>query len=150
VVIAVAAPMHATRRSPSTEARRAGGPRALVVTADGHGAATTTRILTDLGYDAKVSWDGVSGTELALDEAPEVVLVDAYLPQRSGFDLCRAVKLALGSAVAVIVVGPAGDDDLEAAFDAGADDFIAWPARRRELVARLDARHHRRPVRCAS
>lgn len=120
------------------------------MTADGHGAATTVRLLTDLGYDTVVTWDGVSGTELALEGEPDVVLVDAYLPQRSGFDLCRAVKAARGGGVAVIVVGPAGDDDLEAAFDAGADDFVAWPARRRELIARLDARRHRRTVRCAS
>src|SRR3954464_6858456 len=82
--------------------------------------------------------NGMDGLQAAIDDHPDVVLLDLGLPDVDGRTLL--VMLRAVSDVAVIVV-TARDDDAEVikALDAGADDYIVKPFTPDHLDARIRA-----------
>ena len=44
------------------------------------------------GYDTLEAYDGETGLKLALEENPDLILLDLMLPKMDGFDVCRAVR----------------------------------------------------------
>ena len=75
---------------------------------------------------------------LAADGALDIVLLDLGLPDRDGFDVCRALRAR--SAVPIIVVTARGEEvDRVVGLELGADDYVVKPFGHRELVARMRA-----------
>jgi DNA-binding response OmpR family regulator len=74
----------------------------------------------------------------AVDE-PELVLLDLNLPRMDGFEVCRRLRAdPLTATLPVIVLtGHTSIEDMVAALDAGADDFLAKPFQQAELLARM-------------
>jgi DNA-binding response OmpR family regulator len=82
--------------------------------------------------------DGVAGLRMAIDEHPDLVLLDLRLPLLDGEHLLE--KLRRVSAVPVIVVSAKrGEDDRVEALNLGADDYLVKPFTIRELLARIRA-----------
>lgn len=74
--------------------------------------------------------------------AIDVVILDVGLPDMSGFDICR--ELRLFSDVPILFLTARGDEiDKVLGLELGADDYIAKPFSPRELVARVRARLRR-------
>ena len=48
--------------------------------------------LTKEGYDTLEALDGPTGLQLALEQNPDLVLLDLMLPGMNGFDVCKAVR----------------------------------------------------------
>ena len=70
--------------------------------------------------------------------APDMVLLDADLPEAGGYEVCRAVRPYYNGKI--IIVGPDGDDASELlAFERGADDYVVRPLSPAPLVARIGA-----------
>jgi diguanylate cyclase (GGDEF)-like protein len=69
----------------------------------------------------------------------EVILLDMRLPGMSGLDACRRIKATshLRDLPILIITGNTEESALEAAFAAGASDYITKPVRPVELLARL-------------
>ena len=44
------------------------------------------------GYETLAAYDGEKGLKLALEENPDLILLDLMLPKMDGFDVCRAVR----------------------------------------------------------
>lgn len=75
----------------------------------------------------------------------DLVLLDVGLPDRSGFDICR--ELRVFSAVPVVFLTARNDEfDRVLGLELGADDYIPKPFSPRELVARVRARLRRHPA----
>jgi two-component system KDP operon response regulator KdpE len=90
------------------------------------------------GYDLDVARTGEQGLQLARDRHPDLVILDLGLPGIDGFEVLR--NLRTWSAVPVLVLSASAlEKDTVAAFDAGADDFMAKPFGVRELHARVRA-----------
>ncbi|NUP95575.1 MAG: response regulator transcription factor [Planctomycetaceae bacterium] len=91
------------------------------------------------GFDVLEAADGERGLELALSEAPELVLLDLMLPKRDGFSVLRAIREdRLQSAV--IVLSARGEEwDRIQGFEFGADDYVVKPFSTRELFGRMRA-----------
>ena len=79
------------------------------------------------------------------DFSPDVILVDLYMPQLSGFELLALFRAHPRTAFTPVVL-LSGDSDTEKRFDAlhiGGDDFLLKPIRPRHLVAAVTSRARR-------
>jgi two-component system KDP operon response regulator KdpE len=90
------------------------------------------------GYDVLIAADARTALDACREDAPDVVLLDLGLSDRSGFDVLREVRE--WSRVPVIVVSARhGSTDKIDALDLGADDYVTKPFGMDELMARLRA-----------
>ncbi len=97
--------------------------------------------LTSAGYEVFAAKTGVEALEVLQRCQPCYLITDWDMPEMDGVELCRRVRqLELpGYVYVVFLTSRSGQDDLMAAMDAGADDFLAKPLRKDELLARLGA-----------
>jgi len=73
-----------------------------------------------------------------LSEQPDLVLLDLRLPDLSGFEVCREIRLK-SSVPIIMVTAQADTHDLVAGLEAGADDYLTKPVNTKELAARIRA-----------
>ena len=59
--------------------------------------------LSKEGYNTLEAYDGESGLQLALEQDPDLILLDLMLPKMNGFDVCRSVRDA-GRATPIIML----------------------------------------------
>lgn len=95
------------------------------------------------GYEVTVAHDGRTGFEKALSENVDLIILDIMLPELSGIEVCRRVRLE--SDVPIIML-TAKDDvtDKVAGLDTGADDYMTKPFAIEELLARIRVALNRR------
>jgi EAL domain-containing protein (putative c-di-GMP-specific phosphodiesterase class I)/DNA-binding NarL/FixJ family response regulator len=99
------------------------------------------RVLERGGFEVLEAENGVSAIALACAHLPDVMILDAVMPQMGGFEAIAAIRSRPGlSTTPAIVVS--GLEDVESRVNAlaiGADDFIVKPFDHRELLARVHA-----------
>jgi two-component system KDP operon response regulator KdpE len=90
------------------------------------------------GYEVLIAADARTALDACREDAPDVVLLDLGLPDRSGFEVLAALRT--WSTIPVIVVSARhGSTDKVDALDLGADDYVTKPFGMDELMARLRA-----------
>ncbi|MDH4571465.1 phosphate regulon transcriptional regulator PhoB [Salinicola acroporae] len=82
-----------------------------------------------------------TGHAMALDQKPDLMLLDWMMPGTSGIELARRLKREEATAeMPIILLTAKGEEDNKVqGLEAGADDYITKPFSPRELVARLKA-----------
>ena len=91
------------------------------------------------GYDTLEAYDGPTGLQLALEENPDLILLDLMLPGMDGFDVCKKIRES-GSAIPIIMLTAREEEtDKVLGLELGADDYITKPFSMRELLARVKA-----------
>jgi DNA-binding response OmpR family regulator len=96
-------------------------------------------LLTAEGYRVLSAADGESGLRRALDEKPDLILLDVMMPKLDGFALCAELR-RLALTVPVLMLTAKGQiEDRVAGLDAGADDYLVKPFSTEELLARVRA-----------
>ena len=85
--------------------------------------------------------DGLSGVAQALDECPDVVLIDMQLPDIDGFEVLRRLRVAptLARCVKIALSANGMSDDIACARAAGFDDYWTKPIDVKRFLANLDA-----------
>ncbi len=112
--------------------------RVLVVEDDPAIGRLLHRSLTDRGDVVILAATGAAGLSMALQEQPEVVLLDLGLPDLSGLEVLTMLRAV--SQVPVIVVTAQDDDHtVVRALDSGADDYLVKPFGSEQLAARIRA-----------
>ena len=79
---------------------------------------------------------GEEGIEMAETEAPDIVILDLGLPDISGFDVLRQIRL-FSSVPVVILTVREDESDMVKGLEWGADDYLVKPFKQLELLARL-------------
>lgn len=98
-----------------------------------------TAYLVSGGYDAISASGGEKALALAESAAPDLVLLDAMMPNMSGFEVCRRIKSdpRIQHIPVIMVTSLTSIDDKIRGQEAGADDFISKPIKRVELLLRV-------------
>ena len=90
------------------------------------------------GFLVTVARDGMEGLDMFDRVRPDLILLDLWLPKKSGIDVCR--ELRTRSRVPIIMVtAKSSEIDTVVGLEVGADDYVTKPFRLRELVARMRA-----------
>ena len=95
--------------------------------------------LTKEGYDTLEALDGPTGLQLALEQNPDLVLLDLMLPGMSGFEVCQKIRQAGSLVPIVMLTAREEEDDKVRGLELGADDYITKPFKNRGLMARVKA-----------
>lgn len=102
------------------------------------------------GFEVMVASAGSDALRLLESMLPDVVLLDAYMADLTGFEVCQRLRAAPRThALPVILMSSLADRDVVAkAFAAGAVDFLAKPFRGEELCARVAVHAELNRARC--
>ena len=95
--------------------------------------------LVAAGYTVFVAMDGVQALAIADRMAPDIVLMDAIMPNMDGFEACRALKnnSELGDVPVIFMTGLSESEDVVKGLEAGGVDYINKPVKLDELLARV-------------
>ena len=92
--------------------------------------------LTASHYDVIQASNGLDALELALNETPDLVVLDLMLPDLSGLEVCR--RLRKQSEVPIVMLtAKSAEDDILTGLTTGADDYLVKPFSPKELVVRI-------------
>ena len=91
------------------------------------------------GYEVISANDGVEGLEKAINDQPDLVVLDVMMPRMSGLDVCKQLK-SRRPAIPIIMLTARGQEiDKVVGLELGADDYVTKPFSIRELMARAKA-----------
>ena len=90
------------------------------------------------GYNTLEATDGEMGLNVALEEKPDLILLDVMLPKMDGLTVCKRIKQSYNGPLLRI---SAKDEEIDkiVGLELGADDYITKPFSVRELMARVKA-----------
>ena len=91
------------------------------------------------GYRVLTAARGDEAISLALQEAPEVILLDVNMPGGDGYEVTRALRAdgATRHAAIIMLTGEAAEERAARGFQSGADDFLVKPLRAANVIARV-------------
>ena len=90
------------------------------------------------GYKTIEASDGVTAVNVALEQNPDLILLDIMLPKLDGLSVCKRIKNSLNVPI-LMLTAKDGEIDKILGLELGADDYITKPFSVRELVARVKA-----------
>ena len=90
------------------------------------------------GYNTLEATDGEMGFNIAIEQRPDLILLDIMLPKMDGLTVCKRVKQTYNVPILMI---SAKDEEIDkiVGLELGADDYITKPFSVRELMARVKA-----------
>ena len=112
------------------------GKSILIVDDDTDILTAISELLKDTGADISTATDGNTAVKLALKRRPDLLILDAMLPQRSGFlvlEKLKARKPPGTKPFVIMITGNKGKRYQECAETFGAEDFINKPFRMNRL-----------------
>lgn len=120
------------------------GEKVLIVEDD----AAMLRALKDnfqaQGYVVATASDGDAGLRLAVDDKPDLMILDVMLPGVNGYEICRILRSESLEMPVIMVTAKSDESDLLLGLNLGADDYVTKPFSVRELMARAGAVLRRR------
>ena len=90
------------------------------------------------GYKTIEASDGVTAVNVALEQKPDLILLDIMLPKLDGLSVCKRIKNSINVPI-LMLTAKDGEIDKILGLELGADDYITKPFSVRELVARVKA-----------
>ena len=132
VLLPTAAPKQAMSESATNDARASAQRtkrRVLVVDDNRDSAQMLAALLTTLGHDARVVYDGASAITTAAEYRPDIVFVDIGLPGINGYEVARRIRASAHPQRITLIAftGYGQDEDRRLARDAGFEHHIVKP-----------------------
>jgi putative two-component system response regulator len=91
------------------------------------------------GFDVRTAPDGEAALAEFRHSRPDLLLLDVMMPRMTGFDVCRHIKNDADTRLVpvILITALSATADRVAGIEAGADDFLAKPVDREQLLARV-------------
>ena len=114
-------------------------PRILVIEDNPDNRTLIIDLISTLDYQVLEARDGVEGVETALEEIPDLILMDLSLPQKDGWEATRELKANSSTADIPIIAltAHAMMGDRERALEVGCDDYVTKPINMMELIEKI-------------
>lgn len=90
------------------------------------------------GYNTLQANDGITAVDIALNQKPDLILLDIMLPKMDGLAVCKKIRHTLNVPILMLT---AKDEEIDKilGLELGADDYVTKPFSVRELMARIKA-----------
>jgi two-component system response regulator MprA len=118
--------------------------RILIVDDDPSIRTSLRRMLAYEGYQVSEAEDGRAALTAALDQLPDLVILDLMLPGIDGYEVCRRMREVDDVPILMLTARDATRDEVTG-LDVGADDYLVKPFVKDQLLARIRAMLRRRP-----
>jgi len=114
-------------------------PRILIIEDETPMRTALKDVVENEGYRAITAADGASGLKRAMEEKPDLILLDVMMPKLDGYEVCAELR-RLANPVPILMLTAKGQiEDRVSGLDAGADDYLVKPFSTEELLARVRA-----------
>ena len=113
--------------------------RVLLIEDDSATAQSIELMLKSEGFNVYTTDLGEEGIDLGKVYDYDIILLDLNLPDMSGFEVLRSLRVSKVKTSILILSGLPGIEDKVRGFGFGADDYMTKPFHRNELVARIHA-----------
>jgi two-component system, cell cycle response regulator CtrA len=113
--------------------------RVLLIEDDSAVAQSIELMLKSESFNVYTTDLGEEGIDLGKIYDYDIILLDLNLPDMSGFEVLRGLRVSKVKAPILILSGLAGIEDKVRGFGFGADDYMTKPFHKDELVARIQA-----------
>jgi DNA-binding response OmpR family regulator len=91
------------------------------------------------GYRIVTASDGEQALRIALDEHPDLAVLDVMMPRLTGLEVTERIRAEGERMPIVLLTARVQEADIARGFEAGADDYIKKPFSPQELRARVQA-----------
>ena len=91
------------------------------------------------GYRVLTAADGETGLRRAIEEKPDLILLDIMMPRMDGFTVCAEMRRLANTTPILMLTAKGQVEDRVRGLDAGADDYLVKPFSTEELLARVRA-----------
>jgi DNA-binding response OmpR family regulator len=96
------------------------------------------------GYRVQTAADGEKGLDAALQNRPDLIILDIMLPKVNGYEICQTIRRENLDMPIIMLTAKGQESDIILGLNLGADDYVTKPFSIRELLARAEAFLRRR------
>ena len=94
--------------------------------------------LKDIDCEVIKAYNGTDGLDIALTEAPDLIILDISMPEMDGIEVCKEVRKKQNTPI-IMLTAKVEEIDRVLGLEIGADDYITKPFSVREFIARVKA-----------
>lgn len=95
--------------------------------------------LEEAGFEVITASDGREGINLAINDHPDVIVLDWMLPYMDGMEICKELRIKKIQTPIIMLTAKDEEFDKVLGLELGADDYMTKPFSPREVTARVKA-----------
>lgn len=112
--------------------------RILIVDDEPNIVTSLEFIMRKSGFETAVARDGDEALDAVERFRPDLVLLDAMMPRRDGYEVCATLRAAGWSDLKIVMLTAKGrDTEIAKGLAVGADSYLTKPFSTRDLVAHV-------------
>jgi DNA-binding response OmpR family regulator len=112
-------------------------PRVLIIEDERNMVTGLQFNLEARGYKVSAAYDGEDGYRKALEQHPDLIILDLMLPKCDGYEVCRRLKKEVPDIPVVMLTARSQESEVVLGLELGADDYVTKPFSVLELMARV-------------
>jgi two-component system alkaline phosphatase synthesis response regulator PhoP len=116
----------------------------ILIVEDEEGLAAGIKLnLEGEGFIVDWAQDGSEGLRKAVEDTPDLIILDIMLPKKNGLDVCRELRHQNINTPIIMLTAKGEEIDKVVGLELGADDYMTKPFSIRELLARINVQLRR-------